>query len=170
MFNAKSDYAYNKKNLAAIVYQTAGGPIMLTRSDFDSDEEFQRWKDWSDQNYRETERQNRPSDDHLTLEEYIEAAAVLLNFMDESNQCNTQDQELDLQRFRLAYHYGKRTLTKTQRRRLTLFAHGMTVTEIAHAEGVKKQSVSESLRAAKRKLIKFVKRLSTIDENTLTKP
>lgn len=100
MFNAKSDYAYNKKNLAAIVYQTAGGPIMLTRSDFDSDEEFQRWKDWSDQNYRETERQNRPSDDHLALEEYIEAAAVLLNSMDEANQCNTQDQKLDLQRFR----------------------------------------------------------------------
>lgn len=170
MFNAKSDYAHNKKNLAAIVYQTVGGFVMLTHSDFDSDEEFQRWKDWSDQNYRETERQSRPSNDHLALDEYIEATAVLLDFMDEANYSSVQDQELDLQRFRLAYHYGKRALTKTQRRRLTLFAHGMTVTEIAQAEGVKKQSVSESLSAAKRKLIKFVKKLSTIDENTLTKP
>lgn len=51
-----------------------------------------------------------------------------------------------------------------------LFAHGMKVTEIAQAEGVKKQSVSESLASAKCKLIRFVKKLSTIHENTLTKP
>ena len=50
MFNPKTLYALNKKDLDAIVYTDAdGGTTRLTRADFDSPEEFDRWKSWSDQ-------------------------------------------------------------------------------------------------------------------------
>lgn len=42
MFNAKSDYALNKRDQDTIIYQTALGPILLTRSDFDNEVEFRR--------------------------------------------------------------------------------------------------------------------------------
>lgn len=170
MFDNKSDYALNKKKADVIVYKTVNGSIFLTREDFDSEKEFQKWKTWSDANYHNTERQNRKLEDQLELNEYIEATAVLLEFLDTARESGVSNQVLQINKFQLAYQYGKRTLTKTQRRRLMLFAHGMKVTEIAQAEGVKKQSVSESLASAKCKLIRFVKKLSTIHENTLTKP
>ena len=52
MFNRKSSYALNKKDFNAIVYIDANENIIrLTREDFSSEEEFQKWKAWSDENY-----------------------------------------------------------------------------------------------------------------------
>ena len=52
MFNRKSSYALNKKDANAIVYIDANGNIIrLTHEDFASEEEFQKWKSWSDENY-----------------------------------------------------------------------------------------------------------------------
>ena len=45
MFNRKSSYALNKKDFNAIVYIDANENIIrLTREDFSSEEEFQKWK------------------------------------------------------------------------------------------------------------------------------
>lgn len=159
MFDPKSDYAVNKSEPEAIIYQAAGSTIILTKADFDTEAEFLQWKHWSDQNYRETERQNRPSATHLVLDEATEAAAVLLDFMEEDEGEAVPQELRQLNQFRLAYHLGKRTLTTTQRRRLMLYAAGMRVGEIAHSENVTKQSVSESLSAAKRKLSKVFRRI-----------
>lgn len=159
MLNKKSDYAANRRHPDCIVYQTSNGPIFLTRQDFDSETEFQHWKEWSDQNYHEVEQQNRPSDEHLELNEFIEATAVLLTFMDDARSKGVPDRALQIEAFQIAYQYGKRTLTKTQKRRLGLFAHGMKVGEIAKAEGVPHQDISKSIAAAKRKLTKFVNKL-----------
>ncbi|MCI9193916.1 MAG: hypothetical protein HFE92_11160 [Acutalibacter muris] len=53
MFDNKSDYALNKKNPGAIVFKTATGAFLrLRRDNFSSEEEFQKWKDWSDEDYR----------------------------------------------------------------------------------------------------------------------
>ena len=53
MFNRKSIYALNKKDPNAIVYMDANEVIVrLTREDFASEEEFLKWKSWSDGNYR----------------------------------------------------------------------------------------------------------------------
>ena len=96
---------------------------------------------------------------HLRLDNYTESTAVLLEFREAARQDGVSSQALTIQSFRIAYQYGRRTLTKTQRRRLLLCAHGMTVGEIAGAEHVSHQNVSKSIAAAKRKLIRFMKRL-----------
>ena len=56
MFDPKSDYALNKMNPEAIVYIDPWGTLVrLTLEDFSSPEEFQRWKAWSDESYRQIE-------------------------------------------------------------------------------------------------------------------
>lgn len=55
MFDTKSDYALNKMDPEAIVYIDAWGTLVrLTLEDFDSPEEFQQWKEWSDNNLPRT--------------------------------------------------------------------------------------------------------------------
>lgn len=60
MFIPENTYARNRKNPDAIVYLTTNGEICLTRDDFESEEEFLRWKAWSDQNYQEQVHHDRP--------------------------------------------------------------------------------------------------------------
>ena len=56
MFDPKSDYAQNKMDPEAIVYIDPWGTLVrLTLEDFASREEFQRWKEWSDNDYRKTD-------------------------------------------------------------------------------------------------------------------
>ena len=56
MFDPKSDYAMNKFDPDAIVCKSASGVhIRLTRKDFASEDEFQRWKTISDEDYRKRE-------------------------------------------------------------------------------------------------------------------
>lgn len=53
MFDRKSDYALNKQDPEAIVCKSVTDiHIRLIRLDFASPEEFERWKRWSDENYR----------------------------------------------------------------------------------------------------------------------
>ena len=60
MFNPKSEYALNKLDQDAIVCPSATGiHIRLTREDFDTEEEFRFWKDFSDSDYRDTEATGR---------------------------------------------------------------------------------------------------------------
>ena len=70
MFDRKSDYALNKQDPEAIVCKSVTDiHIRLTRLDFASPEEFERWKRWSDENYHDTERQDHIYHNHiLTLE------------------------------------------------------------------------------------------------------
>lgn len=57
MFDRNSDYALNKKDPYAIVCKSATGiHIRLTRADFSSEEEFEKWKRWSDENYHAIEK------------------------------------------------------------------------------------------------------------------
>lgn len=49
MFDHKSDYALNKLNPDAIVYKSAtSAHIQLAPEDFNSNEEFLKWKELSD--------------------------------------------------------------------------------------------------------------------------
>ena len=59
MFNRKSSYALNKKDPNAIVYMDANEAIIrLTCKDFASEEEFLKWKSWSDGNYHTEDNQD----------------------------------------------------------------------------------------------------------------
>ena len=56
MFDTKSDYAKNKREKDAIVYISVTGPVLLTRAAFASEDEFIKWKDWSDGDYHAIEK------------------------------------------------------------------------------------------------------------------
>ena len=48
-----SDYMTNKTDTEAIVCRSATGKdVRLTQADFESEEEFRKWKDWSDADYK----------------------------------------------------------------------------------------------------------------------
>ncbi len=152
MSDRKRDYAQNKHDPTAIVYQTDSGFILLKREDFESDEEFQFWKQFSDTDYHQMELAGRSFSDHEILFGHIPEMPGLSTGTDSG-----PDPETVLWQ-KIVIHHGLRCLTAIQRRRLTMYVGGMRVCEISEQEGVSPASVSESISAAKRRLLKFVKR------------
>ncbi len=78
MLNCKTEYALNKKEPMAIVYQDAyGNLIRLTEADFESKEEFQYWKTLLDDSSHEEEKAEHVHWNHTIsstgFEEYLEA-------------------------------------------------------------------------------------------------
>ena len=68
MYNKRSDYALNKRDREAIVFaSTTGDVIRLTREDFATDAEFERWKTWSDADYHATELRDRVCPDFIDI-------------------------------------------------------------------------------------------------------
>ena len=116
----------------------------MTRDDFESEEEFRKWKTWSDSQYHETEKSGRSYQDHkLPL---FDEEGTYGDVMDEENR---YDELLNLCR---------KLLTKTQLRRFWLYAvKKMTEQEIADMEGVGQRRVSASIKTAKDKIVKFLK-------------
>lgn len=157
MFDRKSDYALNKKDPEAIVCKSSTGVhIRLTRLDFASPEEFEKWKAWSDGDYHEIERQDHIYHNHvLTVEEL--AGIVLATLSPEEEVMDRQDR-MERERLYLQLKDGLEIcLTPTQRRRLWLYLEGLTEDNIAKAEGVRQQSISECLQVALKKLKNFFK-------------
>lgn len=156
MFNRKSIYALNKKDPNAIVYSDADGNLIrLTRDDFASEEEFLRWKVWSDSNYHTEDKHDVSEDKHSVSldslsEESLAMPAVDIVMESHFDRIEKQRQAADMV-MRL-----KDRLTETQFRRLWMYCvDGKTEQEIAIAENVDQQRVSKSILAAKKKLKKF---------------
>ncbi len=147
--NTYSDYAANKTDAQAIVCRSATGEdVRLTRADFESDEEFQRWKGWSDADYKQSERRDRAySDRRLSL-----TAAYFLSDR-ELNECLSGELKAAEQQTRddLISHI-RSLITDTQFSRLwRRFACGRELADIAAEDGVSVAAVSNSIkRAAKR--------------------
>lgn len=147
--NTYSDYAANKTDAEAIVCRSATGEdVRLTRADFESDEEFQRWKGWSDADYKQSERRDRAySDRRLSL-----TAAYFLSDR-ELNECLSGELRAAEQQTRddLISHI-RSLITDTQFSRLwRRFACGRELADIAAEDGVSVAAVSNSIkRAAKR--------------------
>ncbi|MGM9538332.1 MAG: hypothetical protein ACI3VN_08380 [Candidatus Onthomonas sp.] len=153
MFNRKSDYALNKKQKNAIIYMTAKGQILLTRADFSNEEEFQKWKAWSDQYYRKDEKEGRRfSDQNVPVQDWEALVSALFPSEESDIQQNVTHDDLW---YPTLFLHAKNCLTKTQYCRLMLYLNGMTVSEIAKLEGVSRQAVSKSILASKRRLRKF---------------
>lgn len=155
MFNNKSDYALNKKDSNAIVYKTADGSIIrLTCEYFASEEEFLRWKTWSDEEYRVLDnREHEEKKGVLSLDNLSEvlAAAPALDesmiALEELKQCREIAERLH------------RKLSPKQRRRLWLHTiKGKSEAEIAAMEGVTQQMVSKSIRGSKKIFEKILKK------------
>ena len=76
MLDKKSIYSLNKADSDTIVYIDAEGhTIRLTRQDFATAEEFEKWKAWSDENFHTEEKRAHVYRDHtLRLSGLSEAA------------------------------------------------------------------------------------------------
>ena len=83
MFNRKSSYALNKKDPDAIVYMGANEVIVrLTREDFAREEEFLKWKSWSDGNYHIEDNQDVVEGKHNTSIDDLSEAALSIPAID----------------------------------------------------------------------------------------
>lgn len=127
MFDRKSDYAINKKDPDAIVCKTVTGSfVRLSREDFTSEAEFQKWKTWSDKDYRLLDNECQMYEKRtLNLEKAPRestAPSPEQLFMERYDQ-------LDRERFcQLLLEGIDSCLTETQRRRLLkYYFEGMTL-------------------------------------------
>lgn len=157
MFSPKSDYALNKMAPEAIVYiDSRGTLIRLTVENFAGPEEFQRWKEWSDSDYRGTDIADALfSKRTLSLHGLSERATTSQSPED----VLVEAQELrERQELCCLLQEGLDTcLTAIQRRRLWLScACGLTVRQIAKIENANFQNVAKSIAAAKKKLKEFL--------------
>ncbi|NBI68418.1 sigma-70 family RNA polymerase sigma factor [Pseudoflavonifractor sp. 60] len=160
MFDAKSDFALNKLDRDAIVCRSVTGVhIRLTREDFASEEEFLRWKVWSDGDYYDTEKDGRGFYDYgLPLDPRVDKLgavpsieADILAALDAAEASAEQ-----ARRTASLIEQIKSCLTGTQYRRLRmLYARKMNVTAIAKAEGISKASASRSISAALKNISAF---------------
>lgn len=158
MFDRKSDYALNKKDPDAIVFKTAAGAyIRLHREDFSSAEEFLRWKDWSDEDYRVVDIRNNA---YTKLTVSLERIPEQIGTLSPEQLLIEQYDQLDREQFcRLLLEGINTCLSETQRRRLLkYYFEDKTQEEIADSEGVAYQNIAESLWRAKEKLKKFFKK------------
>lgn len=157
MFDRKSDFALNKKDPDAIVCKSSTGVhIRLTRLDFASPEEFEKWKRWSDEDYHSTEKADHVYSNHtVPVDKLVEVSITVISPEDELMEVFSRQEREDLYR-RLEAGLETR-LTPAQRRRLWMYLEGTTETQIAETENVCQQSISECLQAAIKKLKKFFK-------------
>lgn len=151
MYDKNSDYALNKRSRDSIVCRSVTGEhIHIRREDFSSDEEFERWKAWSDKDYHETEKLNRKHDDcKLSLKDEIDSqvpSAENVVFDEEGAYAAQLTTEIEDR------------LTEKQFRRLHLYyLEHRSECEIAKLEGVGQQRVSKSILTGKRALEKFLR-------------
>ena len=157
MFDRKSDYALNKQDPEAIVCKSSTGVhIRLTRLDFASPEEFERWKRWSDEDYHDTEKADHVYSNHtVPVDKLVEVSITVISPEDELMDLFNRKEREELCR---RLESGLETqLTPAQRRRLWMYLNGATERQIAELEAVRQQSISDCLRAAIKKLKNFFK-------------
>ena len=154
MFDPKSDYALNKMDPEAIIYiDSRGTLIRLTLEDFANPEEFQRWKEWSDSNYHEREKQ-----DHIFFNHTVPASGGISVQSAEDVLLEVQNQQERRELLRLLMAGLETCLTPTQHRRLWLSCvYGLSVRQISQIENVTFKNVAKSIVAAKKKLEKFLR-------------
>lgn len=152
MFDPKSDYALNKKDKEAIVCPSATGVhIRLTREDFDSEEEFLRWKAWSDGDYKGIESAGRDYYDNcISLNEAMKSTGTSAEDVFLAPLLKAEQKE----RRTALMQQVKKVLTETQYRRLwMLCVEGKSVNKIAELEGVSFQAVYISLARARKAIV-----------------
>ena len=155
MFNRKSSYALNKKDVNAIVYIDANENIIrLTREDFSSEEEFQRWKAWSDENYHTEDNRDVVEGKHNMSIDDLSEAALAIPAIDVVMDRQYEKSERRRQASAMVSQIRDK-LTETQFRRLWMYlVDGLDTYEIGEIEGVDHQRISKSILAAKKKIEK----------------
>ena len=156
MFNRKSIYALNKKDPDAIVYMDANEVIVrLTREDFASEEEFLKWKSWSDGNYHTEDNQDVVEGKHNTSIDDLSEAALSIPAIDVVMDSKHENADTSKSSAAMVSQIRDK-LTETQFRRFWMYyVDGMTVDEIGRIEGIRHQNISKSIGSAMKKIKKF---------------
>lgn len=153
MYDKKSNYARNKKDPDAIVYTDADRRIIrLTRKDFETEADFLKWKAWSDEDYHAEEMADHVEDNHTApLDERAGATAGPEIIIEQWIEKQAREQYAAETVIRI-----KGQLTEKQFRRLWLrYVDGLAVSDIATRERKAHSSISESIGAAKKKILSF---------------
>lgn len=159
----KSNYAINKVR-KGIVYRNADGSILeVTFEKIAAEnpeftiEDFEKLKKLSDELYHDEEKA-----DNLQAH-YVKSLFDENNVIDTYYVPSCEDEVIkqdDITYLAARIEKALSSLTQTQRRRVILaYIQGLSACEIARIEGIRQQSVSESLNAAKKKVQAFFKKL-----------
>ncbi len=121
----------------------------MTRADFASEEEFAKWKEWSDAEYHDTDnRDSRYGRETVSLEWTAERETA-------TPAVDVQLSEAKSKSLVTAIMESK--LTAVQRRRIWMYAvDHLTEKEIADREQVAQQTVSRSIQSAVKVLKKYL--------------
>ena len=152
MYNKKSNYDLNNKNKEAIVSRNAVGEyIKLTKEEFASEEEFARWKEWSDNEYR---LEYNAEQSYKRLKNKLQKQIDDNAFSPSVEQILLSD--LVAGERKVLIEKIKSVLTEKQFRRLWLYyVEDKTEQQIADVEGIAQQNVSKSIRLSVKKLKNF---------------
>ena len=155
MFDKHCDYALNRLDKGAIVCQSVTGDLIrLTPDQFSSEEEFERWKTWSDDDYHKIQLAGRDDDDCLSFSELLDAVVPSAEDVFFAPLLEKEQREKAASLLARV----RNSLTERQYRRLSLYyLRGKTETEIAAMEGVAQQRISKSICAGKNTVEKFFK-------------
>ena len=156
MFNRKSSYALNKKDPNAIIYMDANEAIVrLTREDFASEEEFLKWKMWSDESYHIEDKRDVVDGKRLISIDDLSEAALAVPGIDAVMEHQRKRLE-DRSRAVAMVAQVREKLTDTQFRRLWMYyVDGMTIDEIGAVERISHQNISKSIGSALKKIKKL---------------
>ncbi len=157
MFDKKSDYAQNKRQKNAIVYISVTGSVRLTRADFASEDEFQKWKDWSDGDYRASEQAGRGFyDNAVPFNDKLETLGAVLSVEEELFSRLEEIEHRWLSAALITQLMNR--LTEKQYRRLWLYyVKNLSEREIAALEHVGQQRVSKSILSGQKIIESFFK-------------
>ena len=159
MFDRMSEYALNKKDKEAIIYSDAFGNITrLTAEDFSSEKEFRKWKNWVDMKTHSDEKNEHIHSNHTISFAIFEA---VIGEVPDVGACFLQAEEMTDHSQQIDFLIGfvKGCLSETQYRRMWLYyVEGMDTYEMASREGITHQAISDSLQAARKKIMKYLKK------------
>ena len=153
-----SDYQMNKVCPDAIVYPDENGnPIKYTVDSFANQEEFDRWKKWSDKNYKNIESGNRKEERYCVslFEQDAPTSSAEDTIIEREDRTHERIVQRELIRRFLSL------LTELEERRFVMkYECGMTLKEIAKYEDRCYSSVKESIDSANKKICRFKCKLS----------
>ena len=146
----QNDYALNKADPDAIVYRDRKDKLhRLTAPEFESPEEFEKWKRISDESYHGIFK-----GDHRYYKHKVSLGKQDLECTStaELERAISHRQSV-LRRYRLVEKKLQRVLTRTQLRRFKMHhEYQMSQEEIAAVEGVSQCMVSKSIASAEKRI------------------
>ena len=153
-----NDYQMNKACPDAIVYPDENGnPVKYTADSFASQEEFKRWKKWSDRSYADIESANRKEERNCVslFEQDAPTPSAEETIIERADRIKESIIQRELIRRFLSI------LTELEERRFLMrYEGGMTLKEIAMYEDRAYSSVKESIDSANKKICRFKCKLS----------